>query len=131
MACNWPFFSSLKRMWLKSKVRFDHSRRHHSLQGSNQRSEVDCELFESGDSKWAIVEFSPSKRTDIAALYSTDSNLPQGPFNWPEFELVDGYKAKTDEKSGVSLNTYLAIAVLALSVVFLGVVVYKKKNGLI
>jgi hypothetical protein len=93
--------------------------------------EVDCELFESGDSKWAIVEFSPSKRTDIAALYSTDSNLPQGPFNWPEFELVDGYKAKTDEKSGVSLNTYLAIAVLALSVVFLGVVVYKKKNGLI
>jgi hypothetical protein len=40
--------------------------------------EVDCELFESGDSKWAIVEFGPTKRTEIAAVYAAGSNLPFG-----------------------------------------------------
>ncbi len=91
--------------------------------------EVKCDLFESGDSKWAIIEFNPEERTEIAALYAQDDNLPKGPFDWPEF-LLDADK-QDGNKSGLPLNTYLAMAVLGLSVVLLGVVIYKKKSGAI
>jgi hypothetical protein len=39
--------------------------------------DVGCELVESGDSKWAIVEFVPTERTEIAALYACGCTLPQ------------------------------------------------------
>ena len=92
-------------------------------------NDVECELIESGDSKWAVVEFAPSMRTEIVALYSSDSNLPEGPFAWPDFQLVqEGYNEKNDE-SPLLLIAYIVMVVLGLSIGFMGFVIYKVKSG--
>lgn len=92
---------------------------------------TECELIESGDSKWAIVEFTPEKRTEIAALYSSGSDVPEGPFSWPDFELVGNDKnTEKSEGSGMNLIQYIAMAMLmllVLSAAALGIVVYKFK----
>ncbi len=45
--------------------------------------EAECKVFKSGDSKWALAEFFPTRRMKIAAMYSSDSNLPKRSINWP------------------------------------------------
>ena len=85
----------------------------------------------SNQGKWAIVEFGPTKRTEIAAVYAAGSNLPKGPFTWPEFQLEDTFKTNTDIFDS-SMIIYVVAAVLGVLLVVLGVVVYivfiKKKD---
>lgn len=95
-------------------------------------NEVESELIESGDSKWAIVEFTPSGKTEIAALYSSDTNLPEGPFTWPEFQIAEVDYDVNSNDNGSSLLILVAgivMGVLVLAMVFLGLVIYKSKKS--
>ena len=91
--------------------------------------EVDCELFESGDNKWAIVEFGPT-RTKLP-LCMLQVQICRKGLTWPEFQLEDTFKTNSDIFDS-SLIIYVVADVLGVLLVVLGVVVYivfiKKKD---